>query len=66
MTFILQLPAHTCFCRPHTIGAGKDNKNYALLAYLGFLLVQDMIDHASVHYLLVGHTHNDVDGIFGR
>jgi hypothetical protein len=44
----------------------KDNKNYVLLGYMATLIQLGLIEHAELHYLLVGHTHNDVDGVFGR
>jgi hypothetical protein len=44
----------------------KDNKNYALLGYLACIVRQGLIEEIEVHYLLKGHTHNDVDGTFGK
>jgi|JI7StandDraft_1071085.scaffolds.fasta_scaffold1115688_1 hypothetical protein len=44
----------------------KDNKNYALIAYLATLVYFDMIEVIEIHFLLKGHTHNDVDGVFGK
>ncbi|KAG5181961.1 hypothetical protein JKP88DRAFT_263432 [Tribonema minus] len=43
----------------------KDNKNHMVLAYLAMLVQLGLFTTIEVHYLLVGHTHNDVDGTFG-
>lgn len=44
----------------------KDNKNYTLIAYLAMLVHLNLIESIEVHFLLKGHTHNDVDGLFGK
>jgi hypothetical protein len=44
----------------------KDNKNFILLIYCACLVYLGLFTAVEIHYLLVGHTHNDVDGTFGK
>ena len=44
----------------------KDNKNNAFLAYCGMWVHHELFKEVVINYLLVGHTHNDVDGSFGK
>jgi hypothetical protein len=42
----------------------KDNKNCHLLAFLSFLIVRNMFKEVQLRFLVVGHTHEDIDGNF--
>ncbi len=43
----------------------KDNKNQCLLAFLSLLIVKDVFEEVKLGFLVVGHTHEDIDGYFG-
>jgi len=43
----------------------KDNKNRYLLAFLSFLTARDVFKEVQLGFLVVGHTHEDIDGCFG-
>jgi hypothetical protein len=43
----------------------KDNKNHYLLAYLSLLIARDVSEEVKLGFLIVGHTHEDIDGCFG-
>jgi hypothetical protein len=43
----------------------KDNKNQHLLAFLSLLTVRDMFKEVKLGFLIIGHTHEDIDGCFG-
>jgi hypothetical protein len=43
----------------------KDNKNWHLLAFLSFLTVRDVFEEVKLGFLVVAHTHEDIDGCFG-
>ncbi len=43
----------------------KDNKNRHLLAFLSLLIVRDVFEEVKLGFLVVGHTHEDIDGCFG-
>jgi len=43
----------------------KDNKNHYLLAYLSLLIARDVYEEVKLGFLVVGHTHEDIDGCFG-
>lgn len=43
----------------------KDNKNHYLLAYLSLLIARDVSEEVKLGFLVVGHTHEDIDGCFG-
>jgi hypothetical protein len=42
----------------------KDNKNWHLLAFLSLLTVKDVFEEMKLGFLIVGHTHEDIDGCF--
>ena len=44
----------------------KDNKNQYLLGYCGTLVALGIFRRVIINFMLVGHTHNDVDGSFGK
>ncbi len=43
----------------------KDNKNWHLLAFLSLLIARDVFEEVKLGFLVVGHTHEDIDGCFG-
>jgi hypothetical protein len=43
----------------------KDNKNRYLLAFLSLLIARDVYEEVWLGFLVVGHTHEDIDGCFG-
>jgi hypothetical protein len=43
----------------------KDNKNYHLLAFLSFLIITKVFEEVQLGFLIVSHTHEDIDGNFG-
>jgi len=43
----------------------KDNKNQHLLMFLSLLKTRDMFEEVKLGFLVVGHTHEDIDGCFG-
>ncbi len=43
----------------------KDNKNRYLLAFLSLLMVRGVFEEVKLGFLVVGHTHEDIDGCFG-
>jgi hypothetical protein len=42
----------------------KENKNKYVLAYLSFLVKQRVFEKVRLNFLLVGHTHEDIDQMF--
>jgi hypothetical protein len=42
----------------------KDNKNWHLLAFLSLLTTRDVFEEMKLKILIVGHTHEDIDGCF--
>lgn len=42
----------------------SDNKNYAMLAFLACLVQHDYCHEVQLSFLLVGHTHEDIDQFF--
>ena len=44
----------------------KDNKNHTVLGYCGTLVALGLFKRVVLNFMLVGHTHNDVDGSFGK
>ncbi len=42
----------------------KDNKNQHLLAF-SLLIVRDVFVEVKLGFLVIGHTHEDIDGCFG-
>ncbi len=43
----------------------KDNKNLHLLRFLSSLMARDVFEEVKLGFLVVGHTHEDIDGCFG-
>jgi len=43
----------------------QDNKNWQLLAFLSLLLARDVFEEVKLGFLIVGHTHEDIDSCFG-
>jgi hypothetical protein len=43
----------------------KDNKNRHLLAFLFFLIIRKVFEEVQLGFLVVGHTHENIDGTFG-
>jgi CO dehydrogenase nickel-insertion accessory protein CooC1 len=42
----------------------KDNKNQHLLAFLSLLSTSEVFEKVQLRFLVVGHTHEDIDGCF--
>ena len=42
----------------------KENKNSYLMRFMSYLVNQNYFEQIQVSFLLVGHTHNDVDMVF--
>ncbi len=43
----------------------KDNKNHHLFAFLYVLTTRKMFEEVQLKFLVIGHTHKDIDGNFG-
>jgi CO dehydrogenase nickel-insertion accessory protein CooC1 len=43
----------------------KDNKNCYLLAFLSLLIAREVFKEVNLKFLVIGHTHEDIDGCFG-
>jgi hypothetical protein len=43
----------------------KDNKNRYLLALLSLLTAREMFKEVKLGFLIVGHTHEDINSCFG-
>ncbi len=43
----------------------KDNKNRYLLAFLSLLIAREVFEEVKLGFLVVGHTHEDIDNCFG-
>jgi hypothetical protein len=43
----------------------KDNKNKYLWEFLSLLIVRDVFEEVQLGFLVLGHTHKDIDGCFG-
>ncbi len=43
----------------------KDNQNRHLLGFLSLLMARDVFKEVKLGFLVVGHTHEDIDGCFG-
>ncbi|KAL3687115.1 hypothetical protein R1sor_013424 [Riccia sorocarpa] len=46
--------------------SGKDNKNWAVMAFLSELVARGVFKTIIVSFLIVGHTHEDVDAFFSK
>ncbi len=49
----------------HMDNCVKDNKNCHLLAFLSLLTTLEVFEEVQLGFLVVGHTHEDIDGSFG-
>jgi hypothetical protein len=43
----------------------KDNKNQHLLSFLSLLIMKDVFEEVKLGFLVIGHTHENIDGCFG-
>jgi hypothetical protein len=43
----------------------KDNTNRYLLAFLLLLMTREVLEEVKIRFLMVGHTHEEIDGCFG-
>jgi len=43
----------------------KNNKNHHLLAFLSLLITHEVFEEVQLAFLVVMHTHEDIDGSFG-
>jgi hypothetical protein len=43
----------------------RENKNGHLLLFLSLLAMRDVFDKVKLGFLVIGHTHEDIDGCFG-
>jgi hypothetical protein len=43
----------------------KDNKNQHWLPFLLLLTVKDVFEEVKLGFLVISHTHEDIDGCFG-
>ena len=46
--------------------SAKDNKNKYLMAFLSLLTAQVVFEEIQAGFLLVGHTHEDIDAYFSH
>lgn len=46
--------------------SGKDNKNWAMMAFLSELVARGVFKTIIMSFLIVGHTHEDVDAFFSK
>ncbi|KAL3698380.1 hypothetical protein R1sor_012456 [Riccia sorocarpa] len=44
----------------------KDNKNVHVLAFCSELVIRGVFETVEVNFLMVGHTHEDVDALFSK
>ena len=55
---------------PHLLlqldNAASDNKNRYVFMFLSLITALDVFITIEVGFLLVGHTHEDIDGTYGR
>ncbi len=42
----------------------KNNKTQCLLMFLSLLMARDVFEEVKLGFLVVGHTHEDIDGYF--
>jgi hypothetical protein len=43
----------------------KDNNNRHLLTFLSFVMVKDVFEEVKLGFLVISHTHEDINGCFG-
>ena len=46
--------------------ASGDNKNRYLFAFCSLLVFKGVVREVFINFLVVGHTHQDIDALFGR
>ncbi|KAL3687487.1 hypothetical protein R1sor_013796 [Riccia sorocarpa] len=46
--------------------SAKDNKNLHVLAFFSELVIRGVFETVEVNFLMVGHTHEDVDALFSK
>ncbi|KAL3675767.1 hypothetical protein R1sor_025715 [Riccia sorocarpa] len=46
--------------------SGKDNKNWVLMAFFSELVARGVFKTVFMYFLIVGHTHEDVDAFFSK
>ncbi|KAL3697489.1 hypothetical protein R1sor_011565 [Riccia sorocarpa] len=46
--------------------SGKDNKNWVMMAFFSELVIQGVFKTVFMSFLIVGHTHEDVDAFFSK
>ncbi|KAL3700876.1 hypothetical protein R1sor_018898 [Riccia sorocarpa] len=46
--------------------SAKDNKNVHVLAFCSKLVIRGVFETVEVNFLMVGHTHEDVDALFSK
>ena len=46
--------------------ATRDNKNSFVFAYFSLLTYHGVFQEMNINFLIVGHTHDDIDALFGR
>ena len=56
---------------PHVLNlqlayTSRDNKNQFLFAFCSLLTYHGVFQDVYINFLIVGHTHNDIDALFGR
>ena len=50
----------------HNFNCWKDNKNRWIMCLWSLLIVKGMFEEIQVSFMLVGHTHDDIDASFGQ
>jgi hypothetical protein len=43
----------------------KDNNNHQLLTFLSLLTICEVFEEVQLRFLIIGHTHENIDGMFG-
>jgi hypothetical protein len=46
--------------------ACSENKNRTVFAFAAWLVLLGYFDEVEIHFLLAGHTHDDIDSMFGE
>lgn len=45
---------------------GKDNKNRWVFSFLSLLVAKGIFEEVQLNFMMVGHTHEDIDALFGH
>jgi hypothetical protein len=48
------------------VNAAGDNKNWFVFCFWSLLVAKGIFKEVYVNFMLVGHTHDDIDALFGR